>query len=588
MKHFTFPSLFYKVLIKPVSPNYPGRFAERRADVRGSQTELLDTFLKLGYLSPETLKKLKASGTRKGVPAVEAALVSGILAPDAKGWVLANSLGIPFLEVDPDALPLSLSDILPEVIARENMAVPVAREEGRLTLAVADPFRREAFSRIEEMTGLVVRLVVCPVRSITRILERFYPEALPLSFEEVSGGAIDRQEAEEWLARGRVRRLAEKVLLHAVETGISTVRISPSGRSVAVYGNSGSRKSLLLSFPLRFREALVGSFLELAGISASREPVLESTFQMETATGVRAFRISFLRGLSGVEAVVKVLPDLRSAIALDSIGFLPDQTEVTRRFLSMRDGLCLVSSPGTEGVATTIFAMLRETYRTGSRVVTVEEIHRFRNDGYIQLERSEVEGRFGGAWARLAETLEPDALMIESVAGPKELLGLVHIARRGVPVFCGVRGRNLVLTLQSLFSLEIDPFFLVRVVRLVMHQRLVNLLCPDCRLAVPAVPSFQLAGESHRERLRRMVQEVTFYVPAGCPRCQGTGFSGKMALFDLLPFTPGVQNEMLSDAPLEKRFARIVEESSQSVFSSVEDLLRRGMVTFEDVLPFFR
>ena len=556
--------------------------------MRGSQTELLNTFLKLGYLSPESLKKLKASGTRKGVPAVEAALVSGILAPDAKGWVLANSLGIPFLEVDPDALPLSLSDILPEAIARENMVVPVFREEGRITLAVADPFRREAFSRIEEMTGLVVRLVVCPVRLITRILERFYPEAFPLSLEEVSSGAIDRQEAQEWLARGRVRRLAEKVLLHAVKTGISTVRISPSGRSVAIYGDSGSRKSLLLSFPLRFREALVSSFLELAGISASRESVLESTFQMETATGVRAFRISFLRGLSGVEAVVKVLPDLRSAMALDSIGFLPDQTEITRRFLSMRDGLCLVSSPGTEGVATTIFAMLRESYRTGSRVVTVEEIHRFRNDGYIQLERPEAEKRFGGKWARLAETLEPDALMIESVTGPQELLELVHIARRGVPVFCGVQGINLVQTLQSLFSLAVDPFFLVRVVRLVMHQRLVSLLCPDCRLAVPAVPSFQLAGKSYRERLRMMVQEFRFYVPAGCYRCQGTGFSGKMALFDLLPFTPGVQNEILSDAPLEKRLARIVEENSQSVFSSVEDLVRRGMVTFEDVLPFFR
>jgi type IV pilus assembly protein PilB len=588
MNHFTFPPLFYKVLNKPVSPNYPGRFAERRADVRGSQTELLDTFLKLGYLSPESLNKLKTSGTRKGVPAVEAALVSGILDPDAKGWVLANSLGIPFLEVDPDALPLSLGDILPEEVARENMAVPVFREDGRITLAVADPFRREAFSRIEEMTGLVVRLVVCPVRSITRILERFYPEALPLSLEEVSGGAIDRQEAQEWLARGRVRRLAEKVLLHAVKTGISIVRISPSGRIVAVYGDSGSRKSLLLSFPLRFREILVRSFLELAGVSGSRESVLETTFQLETATGIRAFRISFLRGLSGVEAIVKVLPDLRSAISLDSIGFLPDQIEVTRRFLSMRDGLYLVSSPGTEGVATTIFAMLRESHRTGSRVVTVEEIHRFRNDGYLQLERTEVEKRFGGKWARLAETLAPDALMIESVTGPNELLDLVHIARRGVPVFCGAQGINLVQTLQSLFSLEIDPFFLVRVVRLVMHQRLVNLLCPDCRRAVPAVPSYQLAGEGHRERLRMMVREVTFYVPAGCSRCHETGFSGKMALFDLLPFTPGVQNEILSDTPVKKKLARVVEENSQPVFSSVEDLLRRGMVTFEDVLPFFR
>ncbi len=562
--------------------------AERRDDVRGSQTELLDAFLARGYLTPETLAKLKALAARKEVPAVGEALVSGILHPDAKGWILADTLGIPFLEVDPAAVPLSLAELIPEAIARENMAVPVSREEGRVTLAVADPFRHGAFSRIEEMTGLGVTLVVCPGRTITRILERFYPEAQPIPHGEILGGTIDREEAREWLARGKGKRLAEKVLLRVVETGITTVRICPSGRNVAIFGDSGDKRTLLLSFPIRFREALVGSFADLAGLPASRECVAESTFQLQTETGIRAFRISVLRGLSGVETVVTAIPDLRSVIALDSVGFHPEQTEITRRLLSMRDGLILVSSPAAEGVATTIYAMLRESYRAGSRVVTVEETHRFRNDGYVQLERHEAEKRFGGKWTRLADTLEPDALMIESVAGTRELLDLVHIARRGIPVFCGVKGASLSRTLANLFSLDVDPYLLVRVVRLVMHQRLVDLLCPDCRRAVPAVPSLQLAAENYRGRLESMVQEVSFYVRGGCSRCRGTGVAGKMALFDLLPFTPGVQKRMFSDEPVEERLARIVEQNLLSAFPSVEDLLRRGMVTFDDVLPFFR
>ncbi|HEU5359914.1 MAG TPA: ATPase, T2SS/T4P/T4SS family [Candidatus Deferrimicrobiaceae bacterium] len=561
---------------------------ERRADVRGSQTELLDKLLKLGFLSPESLKKLKARGGRKGVPAVEAALLEGILHPDAKAWILADALGIPFLSIDPEAVPLSLAEILPEVVARENMAVPVSREGEQLTLAVADPFRYGDISRMEKMTGTNVRVVVCPGSSISRILDRFYPDARPLSSGEALGGSIGREEAEEWLVRGRGRRLAEKVLLHAMKAGISTVRIYPTGRVVAIDGDSGDRRTLLLSFPLRFRERLIGSFAELAGLSTDPSSLVESTFQMETAAGIRAFRISLLRGLSGVEAVVKVLPDLRSVIALGSIGFNPDQMEVTRRVLSMRDGIFLVSSPGPEGVATTIFAMLREAFREGTRVVTVEETHRFRNDGYIQLERQEVERRFGGKWVRLAETLEPDVLMVERMIGPQELHDLVPIARRGVPVFCGAQGFNLRRTLQALFSLEVDPFILVRVVRLVMHQRLVDLLCVDCRRAVPAVPSSKHAGDRYREKLETMFREVSFYVHAGCPRCQGIGYSGKMALFDLLPFTPGVQNVVLSDAPLEERIDRILEENLQSALPSVEDLLRRGMVTFDDVLPFFR
>ena len=102
------------------------------------------------------------------------------------------------------------------------------------------------------------------------------------------------------------------------------------------------------------------------------------------------------------------------------------------------------------------------------------------------------------------------------------------------------------------------------------------------------MPSLRLAGERHRGRLETIIREVSFYVHAGCPSCQGTGYSGKMALFDLLPFAPGVQNQILSDAPLEERLSRILEENLQSAFPSVEDLLRRGMVTFDDVLPFFR
>ncbi len=552
----------------------------------GSRTELLDTFLKLGYLSPASLAAVKGRGDRQGIPAVEAALLSGVLHPDAKGWILSKTLGIPFLEVDPGAVPLSLSELVPEAVARENLAVPVSRDDGRLTLAVADPFRHEAFARIEEMTGQRVRLVICSVRAIADILDRFYPDSLPLPADEISGGRIGREEAREWLARGRGRGLAKNVVLHAVRQGLSTVRICPSGRNVVVEGDAEGRKTILLSFPLRRREAVAASFRDLAGISSGS--AAEATFQLETETGIRAFRISVLKGLSGQETIVKVLPDLRSAIALDSIGFSPDQIEVTRRLLSTRNGLFLVSSPGTGGIATTIFAMLRETFRAGSRVVTVEESHAFRNDGYLQLERQEADRQFGGKWTTLAERLEPDALMIERVADRQELLDLIHIARRGVPVFCGVGAINIRRALQILFAVDADPFILARVVQLVMHLRLVDLLCPDCRRAVPAVPSLRLVDPRYRERLDVFIRGVSFYVHAGCPRCRGTGYSGKMALFDLLPFTPGVQNMVLDDAPLEERLARIVEDNLQSAIPSAEDLLRRGLATFDDVLPFFR
>jgi type II secretory ATPase GspE/PulE/Tfp pilus assembly ATPase PilB-like protein len=289
-----------------------------------------------------------------------------------------------------------------------------------------------------------------------------------------------------------------------------------------------------------------------------------------------------------VEVIVKMLPDQRAAIMLDSVGMNQEQIDITRRVLAKASGLYLLSSPGPEGIATTLFAMLREVYRPGTRVVTVEEKFRFRNEGFIQLERRDVDRQFSGEWTRLAESLEPGVLMIEHVSDPSDFSDLIHLAQSGITVLCGIRRFNFDRTLRTLLSLDVDPFIMARVVRIVMHQRLVNLLCQECRRPVPAKPTLRMVGERYRDQLEKIIEEASIYIPAGCPHCGGTGFSGKMALVELLPFTPAVENLVASDAWLEEKLGLLLQEDFYSGIETVHDLLRRGMVTYDDVLPFFR
>jgi type IV pilus assembly protein PilB len=561
---------------------------KRRADVGGSQTELLETFLRLGYISSDAVQALKVKAANRGIDPVEAALLDNLLDQDAKGWVLAERLGISFLEIDPESVPLSLGGILPESLARENLVAPISKENGRLTLAVADPFCHEVFSAIESKTGLRVRIVVCPHRTIAAILARFYPDSFQLSSSDISGGLISGEEAEKWVSQGGARRVVEKVLLHAAAIGITSVRLFPVGEKALLKGRKESGSELLLSLPLRFRRLLIDAFAELAQIAAPIGGVSESIFQLESASGVSSFRLSFVRGLSGVEVIVKMLPSQRAGITLDSVGMNQEQIDITRRVLAKVSGLYLLSSPGPEGIATTLFALLREVYRPRTRVVTVEEQFRFRNEGFIQLERRDVDKQFAGNWVRLAESLEPGALMIENVSDPSDFSDLIHLAQGGVSVLCGIRRFNFDRTLRTLLSLDVDPFIMARVMRIVMHQRLVNLLCQECRRPVPAKPSLRMVGERYRDQLEKIVEESSLYIPAGCPHCGGTGFSGKMALVDLLPFTPAVENLVASDVWLEEKLGLLLQEEFYSGVESVNDLLRRGMVTYDDVLPFFR
>jgi type IV pilus assembly protein PilB len=557
--------------------------------VPSAPDDLFAKFLALGYVAPDDLKEMKQRSSALGIPLAEAALLADRVHSDARAWILSEALGIPFLEVEPDSISLDLAHLFPEALARENRIVPIAREGDRVTVAVTDPFRHGAFAVIEEMTGLSLRMVVCPGRTIGEILARFYPDPSGLEPLDLGEGSIPREEAEKWLADGGKKRVCGQILLHAASRGMSGIRMSPVGRDVVIEGRLESNPVRLLSFPLRFRQPLFDAFLELAGVPpGGSELPPETVFHLESGTGVVALQASFLRGLSGPEVIVKILPDLRTRISLDSVGFNPGQLDITEKVLRKGNGLFLVSSPGPEGVATTLFSMLREGYRPGLRAITVEERHRFRNEGYIQLDRRQAEERFAGDWSRLAESLEPDILLIEHLPDPAALADLLYLAQAGTLVLCGIRRFNFDRALRTLLTLDVDPFILAHVMRLVMHQRLAKLLCMECRRPVPARPSLRMVGERYRAELERIVADASFFLPSGCPKCGGTGYSGRMALIELIPFTPGVQNIVASEGTLEEKLSRLMEEDLYSAEQSVHEMLRRGMVTYEDVAPFFR
>ncbi|HWS16163.1 MAG TPA: hypothetical protein VN450_08250, partial [Candidatus Methylomirabilis sp.] len=187
--------------------------------------DLLQKLQRLGYIAPNDLKEMKKRSAASGIPGPEAALLSDRLHPDARAWILSESLGIPFIEVEPDTVPLSLSTLIPEAMARQNRIVPISREGDRLTVASADPFRHGTFAAIEEMTGLSLRLVVCPMGTIGAILARLYPDPSGIEPSDLGEGAISRKEAEEWLSAGGARRVCGQVLLHAVARRMSSVRM---------------------------------------------------------------------------------------------------------------------------------------------------------------------------------------------------------------------------------------------------------------------------------------------------------------------------------------------------------------------------
>lgn len=412
--------------------------------------------------------------------------------------------------------------------------------------------------------------------------------APPFRVLDAGSRLLPVERVERWYAEGGFREVATRLVECAGGEGFDSLRVAPDGGDVTVTADGPGGRERMAAFPLPFRSRLVSAFNLLAGLPPSPDVFCEAVFPFDTEAGVVSTRISCVPGLSGPETVIKFFRPQSGAIPLGSVGMNREQVAMAEKLVETEGGLHLVSSPGPHGGATTLFALLRALPRPPARIVTVEERFRFRNEGVVQFERKGFESAFDGQWDTLADALNPGAVVVESVVDGAELRDLVEIASGGTAVFAGVREGTFGRALRRILSVPVDSFQLARTIRMVVHQRLVSLLCESCRRKVPARPTSRGVAPRHQAAIDSLLDSTDFFLPAGCPACKGTGFSGRMALVEMLPFTPSVEAIVSSDMPVDGKVERLLAEEFLSAAPTAMELVRCGAVLFEEAVPFFR
>ncbi len=490
-------------------------------------------------------------------------------------------------DVDPEALGL-----VEERVLRRHKAVPLRIEGGHLVVATSDPTNFYAIEDLMMLSGLPVTPVVATEDRISRLLDEIFAggqgvskllEEAARSYEQ--DASLPEPGTEAGLDDAPVVRLVGSILRRAVREGASDVHLEPRERGLAVRTRVDGLLRDDMSVPPKLQGAIVARLKVLANLDiAERRLPQDGRFSLSEDDRRVDVRIATLPTAFGEKAVLRLLDTASIEVDLAGLGF---GSAVLRRYEDIFRrpyGTVLVTGPTGSGKSTTLYATLRELKSPHKNIVTIEDPVEYRLPGISQIQ---VNPKIGLTFARGLRSVlrsDPDVVMIGEIRDRETAKISVEAALTGHLVLATLHTNNAPAAVTRLTDMGVEPFLTASAVDCVIAQRLARRLCGRCKR--PA----EVGGEALEalgfpfEHLVAEGGSPDFHEAVGCDRCSGTGYRGRVGIYEMMVLTDEIKGMVLRRASADE-LGRAAEEVGM-VRLREDGLIKaaRGITTIEEVL----
>ncbi len=399
-------------------------------------------------------------------------------------------------------------------------------------------------------------------------------------------GMIDgRGRPSEALAgNGDGARAIRLMLVAASKSRATDIHIEPKGDAMSVRMRVDGQMIQVVELPNTVGELALGLVKTACQFRPTqRDAVLDGHFsvkfpQSTTNTARRVdYRISFTPSVHGQKLVIRVL-DMRDAPkSLNDLGLPPYQYERIRKVTDQDAGLLLVCGPTGSGKTTTLYCALRQIDRERRNVVTIEDPVEYQIDNVTQIPVDERKENTFGSLLRSVLRQDPDVILVGEIRDEETARTAMQAAMTGHLVFSTVHAKDTMSSVFRLLDLKVEPYLVANSLEVVLAQRLIRILCDNCKRSVRVAPA-------QATRMGRFLEGQTdVFVATGCAQCLRTGYRGRKAIFELLDFTDELRDVILKE-PTITAMKRVIE---QGLFTTLVQsgwiLAARGQTSIDEV-----
>jgi general secretion pathway protein E len=483
----------------------------------------------------------------------------------------------------PDDMPLEAIEIghLSPRFLRDRRVLPIGEENGRIILAVADPFDTYVADALRLATGSTPSIRIGEASLIEAAIERLYvnPASAPQSVGDLD---VDIEKLKGLAAEAPVVRWVNELIAQAVESRASDIHIEPSETEVRVRFRLDGLLEPRAPAPYAMRAAIVSRIKIMARLDIAERRLPQDGRIKQVVRG-RAidFRVSTLPTMWGESVVLRILDRGTVALNFEALGLSGPGRLALESALERANGVFLVTGPTGSGKTTTLYAALSRIADPSRKIVTVEDPVEYQLDGVNQVQ---VLPEIGLSFAKvLRATLrqDPDILMVGEIRDGETAQIAAQAALTGHLVLSTLHTNDAATAITRQIDMGVEDYLIASTLIGASAQRLVRRLCPHCREPYRAMPELvERLGLTARAR----ETDIVLWRPIGCARCGGRGYAERTALMETLLMTDRIRRMVMARADSHDIVAAARDEGFRSLFEDGIEKALAGETSLDEVL----
>jgi len=555
----------------------------------GSSRQLTDVVVELGFADRETVDRGVEAARSAGVPPERMLLDQQAITGDQLSRAIAERYGLDHLDLGIFKVDMAAANLLSAAAAKRYAAVPVSYlDEHTLLLAMSDPANVLAVDDVALLTHLDVRPAVASAEDITALITRMnrFEDAVAEAVEE--GEAADYEEVvelKETADDAPVIKLVHSIIAQATERGASDIHYEPqpdpsgrAAREMRVRMRVDGVLTEATTVPKKMVPGVVSRIKIMADLDIAERRIPQDGRVGMTIDGRHVdVRVVTIPSVHGEGVVMRILDKENIRLELDKLGFQEQEIERFRRAFNQAYGCVLTTGPTGSGKSTSLYGALQELNTPEKNIITIEDPVEYQIPGITQVQVNNKAGLTFAAGLRSMMRADPDILMVGEIRDPETAQIAIEGALTGHMVLSTLHTNDAPSAITRLVEMGIEPFLVASAIDCVVAQRLARTLCAHCkkRTLIPA--------EVLRDHGFPAEFPIEAYEPAGCVRCGGMGYRGRIGLYEVMVMTEEIRALTLQRSSADQLGAAAVRGGMRRLREDGLDKVKHGLTSVAEI-----
>ncbi len=490
--------------------------------------------------------------------------------------ILAKSLGMDYLDnlsfnTSPDAIR-----VFPENLARKYRMTPLKVDEGTLTLATSNPFNLNAVEDIGMILGINIQTILAPKVEIDSTIERLYSKKI---LDKTRVNQIDSSDGtdDNDVEGSPIVRIVNNLIMEAYKRNASDIHIEPEANYTRVRLRIDGDLVKYINFDNDMHSLISTRIKIISGLNIAEKRIpQDGSFQFNYEFKKIDIRVSTLPTPYGENIVLRLLgADQNIEYSLSGLGLSPKTLEIIEKAIKVPHGIILVTGPTGSGKTTTLYSILSKLAVPSKAIKTVEDPIERKFEGITQVQVNQKAGLTFAAGLRSILRQDPDIIMIGEIRDGETAEIAIRAAITGHLVLSTIHTNDALSSVVRLVDMGIEPFKVGSSLVCVIAQRLIKKNCIHCKEQVELSPT--------EKRLLRVDYDHV-YKGRGCDKCNHTGYSGRLAAFEIVLVDQKLEELISKNASMETLRAYAIEKKMQMLRDEVIEFLNQGLTSVDEAL----